>query len=349
QLRGCLTLNHYGYTGQEYDPETALFHFFARYYDADGGTWITQDTYKGDPNDPSTLARYQYVKNNPISFYDPDGRKATQASLEASKLGNRIQGALNEGVGNQAVLCNKNYYYNPMNSGAYLRPDYLYKGTFFDLKPNTYSGLRDGVSSVTKYSSIGLEPGSQWDRWTMNIPRTAVDPKNNILYEVKFKSPGVLAYSQAPKLSQWTNKIASSRTFSAFGKVTLVVGVALSIYDIGSNIYQESKEAGHLTIGKESSKAIGRNVGAWTGGFVGAKIGAAVGGAVGSIIPGVGTAAGALIGGVVGGVTGAIIGSGAGEKIGEWVHDNAGKAKDWIGDQAKKADSWLEDHGLKFW
>lgn len=37
------------FTGQEYDAETGLYYYKSRYYDADSGRFVTQDSYLGEP------------------------------------------------------------------------------------------------------------------------------------------------------------------------------------------------------------------------------------------------------------------------------------------------------------
>ncbi|RMG37448.1 MAG: hypothetical protein D6732_06765 [Methanobacteriota archaeon] len=69
-LRDCPDLNHYTYTGQEYDAETGLTHFYARYYDAKTGVWVSQDVDRGSARNPITIHRYLYVGNNPINLPD---------------------------------------------------------------------------------------------------------------------------------------------------------------------------------------------------------------------------------------------------------------------------------------
>ncbi|WP_298814483.1 RHS repeat-associated core domain-containing protein, partial [uncultured Chloroflexus sp.] len=57
--------NHYTFTGQEWNEHTGLYEFYARHYDPDTGTWLTQDPYRGQIRDPRSLHRYQYVYNSP--------------------------------------------------------------------------------------------------------------------------------------------------------------------------------------------------------------------------------------------------------------------------------------------
>ena len=61
----------YTYTGREYDTESGLYYYRARYYDAKIGRFISQD--------PIGLAGginlYSYVENSPLNWTDPDGLK----------------------------------------------------------------------------------------------------------------------------------------------------------------------------------------------------------------------------------------------------------------------------------
>lgn len=72
-LQDCPALSHYTYTGQEYDAETGLTHFYSRYYDSQVGIWISQDTYRGNELNPMTRHRYMYVLGNPITHTDFGG------------------------------------------------------------------------------------------------------------------------------------------------------------------------------------------------------------------------------------------------------------------------------------
>ena len=57
------------YTAREFDPETGLYYYRARYYAAKAGRFITRDPigFKGGIN------FYAYVKNNPLRYLDPSG------------------------------------------------------------------------------------------------------------------------------------------------------------------------------------------------------------------------------------------------------------------------------------
>lgn len=59
----------YAYTGREWDPETALYYYRARYYDPRVGRFLSEDPigFSAGPN------LYLYTRNNPVTFSDPSG------------------------------------------------------------------------------------------------------------------------------------------------------------------------------------------------------------------------------------------------------------------------------------
>ena len=60
--------NQICYTGGVYDKETGLYYLNARYYDPGIGRFISQDSYRGELNDPGQWHLYAYCANNPINF-----------------------------------------------------------------------------------------------------------------------------------------------------------------------------------------------------------------------------------------------------------------------------------------
>ncbi|MED1664848.1 RHS repeat-associated core domain-containing protein [Brevibacillus laterosporus] len=50
-----------------------MIYLVARYYDPNDGRFITEDTYKGQVDNPLSLNRYTYVYNNPYRYKDPTG------------------------------------------------------------------------------------------------------------------------------------------------------------------------------------------------------------------------------------------------------------------------------------
>ena len=74
---GKHTLN-YQFTGKEFDIESSLHYFEARYYDTVLGSFISVDPLAENipeklPNDPQSLNFYSYGRLNPIKYIDPNG------------------------------------------------------------------------------------------------------------------------------------------------------------------------------------------------------------------------------------------------------------------------------------
>jgi RHS repeat-associated protein len=61
------------FTGQKLDPETGLYYYGGRYYDAEIGRFVSADPFVQTTYDPQNLNRYSYVINNPQNYIDPDG------------------------------------------------------------------------------------------------------------------------------------------------------------------------------------------------------------------------------------------------------------------------------------
>ena len=80
-LAGTTELQLFAYTGQDYDLETGLYHFYARYYDSAQGIWLTQDLYRGRLAVPTTLHRYIYLYNSSTNSVDILGYAPEESSL----------------------------------------------------------------------------------------------------------------------------------------------------------------------------------------------------------------------------------------------------------------------------
>jgi RHS repeat-associated protein len=63
----------YLFTDHEFDSETGLYYFGARYYDPASGLFTSPDSIVARPFDPQSLNRYAYVGGKPLSRVDPDG------------------------------------------------------------------------------------------------------------------------------------------------------------------------------------------------------------------------------------------------------------------------------------
>jgi len=68
---------YFTFTNREFDEESGLYYYRARYYDSSVGRLLETDPNKGLLNDPITFNnKYIYAKNNPINLTDPFGSSA---------------------------------------------------------------------------------------------------------------------------------------------------------------------------------------------------------------------------------------------------------------------------------
>jgi RHS repeat-associated protein len=112
------------FTGREYDTETGMYFYRARYYDPKAGRFITKDPigfFSGDTN------LYQYIASNPVNGIDPFGLQQFGIGIEPP-----ASNAISNGVLNPSI--------DPGHTFAYLM--------------NT-KGQVDGVLSVGPSSPIG--------------------------------------------------------------------------------------------------------------------------------------------------------------------------------------------------
>jgi len=68
--------NPFQYTAREFDSETGLYYYRARYVDPSTGRFLSEDPVRFNAG----INFYTYVKNEPIDFVDPFGLKCTQVT-----------------------------------------------------------------------------------------------------------------------------------------------------------------------------------------------------------------------------------------------------------------------------
>ena len=77
-----LTLPQIGFTGREFDSETGLMYYRARYYDPQMGRFLSEDPI-GFGGGDSNLSRY--VLNSPYGYRDPSGKNLIEY-IKANKV-----------------------------------------------------------------------------------------------------------------------------------------------------------------------------------------------------------------------------------------------------------------------
>src|SRR5690606_17348531 len=91
------------YTNREFDSESGLYFYRARYYEPTIGRFIQSDPHPGKLNFPNTLVnKYSYVNNNPLSLTDPSGRFFKQFFDDLGRMINGIGQAVLDLVNSEA-------------------------------------------------------------------------------------------------------------------------------------------------------------------------------------------------------------------------------------------------------
>ena len=71
-------VNRFQYTAREFDSETGLYYYRARYYDPVTGRFLSEDPLTFDAD---TVDFYEYSTNNPAAVADPFGTQATKPTV----------------------------------------------------------------------------------------------------------------------------------------------------------------------------------------------------------------------------------------------------------------------------
>ena len=103
--------NEVCYTRGIYDQSTGLYYLNARYYNPEDGRFVTEDTYRGETNEPDTQNLYVYCVNNPVNYIDPSGHDAIVLKSDF----------LSKNIGHMAVLIQdgNNWRYFSWNNRGY--------------------------------------------------------------------------------------------------------------------------------------------------------------------------------------------------------------------------------------
>ncbi|GFE56722.1 RHS repeat-associated core domain-containing protein [Geobacter sp. AOG1] len=135
--------NSYTYTGREWDKETGLYYYRARYYDPMEGRLISKDPISfagGDVN------LYGYVQNNPINYIDPTGLATVTSNpyIDADMFFDYVVRTIRVKTNSlMRPLCRKacEYYFDKIASK--LRVKGLAKECVNEVKPDICSELCD--------------------------------------------------------------------------------------------------------------------------------------------------------------------------------------------------------------
>jgi RHS repeat-associated protein len=152
--------NTYKFTGKERDSESGLDNFEARYLGSSLGRFMSPDPMGGKTEDPQSLNRYAYVRNNPLTLTDPSGMNfgLPCSGGNTDTCNNGLQGSWqHDQDGNKTT-------FDPVSIGNK-------DGTLQDLSSNktgTYTASFDG-SNVSLTNSGGTAQNGSWLQGTAAV------------------------------------------------------------------------------------------------------------------------------------------------------------------------------------
>lgn len=151
----------YQYTGKIVDySSTDLYYYGSRFYDPSLDRFITEDTSKGNPEDPLSLNRYIYARDNPEKYVDPSGNMFIFSNSGAGGIGSAsfIQnGNVNGPFSTWTNQWSSSYVYLPKTRRPFNGNPFLQK--YGPAAPST---------TISETTSSGNPMGSQ--AWAILVP-----------------------------------------------------------------------------------------------------------------------------------------------------------------------------------
>ena len=95
----------FAFTGREWDEETGLYYYRARYYSPEMGRFLQVDAYPGSIGDVRSVnSKYIYGKNSPLSYVDPSGELGVAAFIGLMALAGAIIGAVDAAINDKNIF-----------------------------------------------------------------------------------------------------------------------------------------------------------------------------------------------------------------------------------------------------
>lgn len=278
-LAGDTGLQLLTYTAQDYDAESGLLHFYARYYDPATAVWMTQDAYRGKSARPDTQQRYTYVADNPIIFTDFLGFarcfNPNRIELHHWLIADRWTWFSD-------WIRNSSWNKIPLSAWEHAAVDPYRFRTF----PRY---LKPFVESPKGFKLRTIESAGRFGRWVESVL------KSPLFDDISRISKGI---GEDSALLRGIKPIAKG-----LDKVALPLAIIIDAYDLGSSAYADYQRKGSWNFGNETKLANGRVAGGWIGIGAGCGVGALI-----TAWTGPGASIGCAVGGIVGGVYGTIKG-----------------------------------------
>ncbi len=194
----------YLYNAKELDEETGLYYYGARYYDTRTSVWESVDPpilnkyldgqLNGGVFDASNLGIYNYVSQNPVNLYDPDGLIQAPASVPNSPgiyiLTNDVtlEAYVGSGVDAHARLSNTNHV-----TAQYMLGLANTKVRFVAVDVGSAATNRKKGRILRRYEQIHYEKIDDLNKYTMLNKQRPEQPKKRAKNEATILAEGASA------------------------------------------------------------------------------------------------------------------------------------------------------------
>ena len=212
----------YLFNAKEFDEETGLYYYGARYYDPRLSLWISTDPLQ---EKYLSISTYIYSFNNPIKYIDPTGMEGEIPSwLESMLIGTKAHSLLTNHLRSTYML-NADWHFNTSIGGILnpLRPDVWYYnptakvGGVWELKPaNTSTSPKASIEAkmyaeeLNKFYNVNdFKPGSSNGAPAPFIaPLKLTDENGNIFeYTIPNSQDGAIYWMQIGKPKETKPKL----------------------------------------------------------------------------------------------------------------------------------------------
>jgi RHS repeat-associated protein len=172
-------VNSFRYTGREWDSETGLYYYRARYYDPQAGRFVSEDPIRFGGGDNF----YSYVVNRPTEFGDPGGNSQGDVAKLQGYFQNLINQMTQDGLRTDPGLWN--------NFASFFGGPYLGCADQTQVLNNQYYSdvprleLDDIWNFQTHYSLWGAHTYAVLQSGNPTDPDIYVDPLKNIVPPVQ--------------------------------------------------------------------------------------------------------------------------------------------------------------------
>ncbi len=180
------TVNHYLYTGEQYDLNAGFYYLRARFYNPSLGRFHTMDTWMGRQFEPVTLHKYLYGNANPVMYSDPTGNLSLLEQVSVLTITTFALNSLTTAYSLHQITKGSTRRNSPLPDGIILSlggtqgtrgfagsigADFVYEFKSGDLWAFGTAGL--GVSPITLYKQFRSLGGNATAGfiWNMDSPK----------------------------------------------------------------------------------------------------------------------------------------------------------------------------------